>query len=193
MARARAAERRDAGVGASDVADAVTPNWFVRSVKREEGLADRAGWLVFTLAVCVVLGAAVGPAMLLGWAVYGAWVWRAPQARTAPDPFLLAVTAVILLVGATATVALAPPQDMVLGIWWRVQPGLGLGYSAWLVRAWGWAAVEAVAEEPGTVCIPVGQGASGQAPASKDSEAEPAIAISIEELEKGSDRDVSVD
>lgn len=141
-ARARRQDRRDVGVGDAAVAEVTTPSWVRRSIMREDGMDNQAGWAVYTIAVIAVVAVAVGPALVLGWVVYAMWVWRSPS--TAAKPSWEAPAAVALLAGLLAGLSqVTHPVDGVVDVWWRVQPAVGFAYTAWLTVAWGWPAVTA--------------------------------------------------
>lgn len=141
MAKARRADRSAVGVGDAAVAEAVTPPWIKRSIMREEGLGNQAGWALYTVAVVAVVAVAIGPGLALGWAVYALWAWRAPEAAVRPHWWPLAATALVVAVAMWATWVIAPPEQMWLGMWLRVQPVAAFLYAAWLTVAWGWPAV----------------------------------------------------
>lgn len=83
------------------------------------------------------------PALLLGWALYGAWVALHDKVGK-PNPWVPGVTAVVLFAAAWfwwSHTTYSTPGIRIQAQWWALQPALALALTAWLTRAYGWPAV----------------------------------------------------
>lgn len=148
--RARQIDRREAGVGDAMAVEVVTRDVFTRNVFREEGAGNTLAWFVLTSTVLSWTCVLVGPALLLGLALYGLWwalVPRLGPLRSWP----LALTGVVVSVAMAATWPWWSPEgtlNRVVTAWWNAQLPLGLLRAAWRVRAYGWAAVRTRTGKP---------------------------------------------
>jgi hypothetical protein len=162
MASARKHERYESGAGDMAVAEVTTRNVFHRSVAREDGLLNRMGWLVWTLTWMFWVAVLVGPALVLGKALYGLGVLASRRlGPLRPWPYLV-LAAVVAAISVGAWFAW-PPQgwDAVLRAYACAQAVLAPLRGAWLVRAWGWLGVKAApttraAVAPVVVAVPAG-------------------------------------
>lgn len=169
---ARRQERLEAGIGDSAFGEVTTRNVFYRSVHREEGAANLAGWLIWTLVWFSTTYVLVGPALLIGLGAYGIW-WRkvAAWGRMRSMPYFKAAGAVaavgVALLTAHSLLASAGVAHVLVGSWqaWPPEGGaaflavylwlqlaLGLVRAGWRVRAWGWPAVKRV-EQAATTAV----------------------------------------
>ncbi|MEJ6549499.1 hypothetical protein PQI66_08080 [Corynebacterium sp. USCH3] len=142
MLAARRDRRDRAGVGAAGVTEVVTPSVLYRVTHRggEAGGGTLQG--VLGLLGLTVMLAFTWPALLLGWAVYGAWVLLHSKVR--PSPWAPAVLAAVLFVAAWfwwSNTNHPTPGVRLQAQWWAIQPALGLTFTAWLTRAYGWPGV----------------------------------------------------
>lgn len=155
MVAARRRERAESGAGDMAVAEVTTRNVLHRNVMREDGLLNQLGWLIWTLGWMFWGALLVGPALLLGKALYGLGWLLAPRLGPVRSwPYLiLAVVAAGISVGAWFA---WPPSgwDSFLRAYACAQLTLGPARGAWLVRAWGWPGVKAPASG-GAVVAPV--------------------------------------
>ena len=159
---ARRQERLEAGVGDSAFGEVTTRNIFYRSGHREEGAANLAGWLIWTLTWISTTFVLVGPALLIGLGAYGIW-WRKIEAwgRMRSKPYFkaaLGVAAVGVTLLTTHSLLVSAGVTLIqIGSWraWPLEGGatflagylwlqlvLGLVRAGWRVRAWGWPAVK---------------------------------------------------
>lgn len=142
MLAARRDRRDRAGVGAAGVTEVVTPHLLHRVTHRggESGGGTLQGVLgLLGLTIGLVL---TWPALLLGWAVYGAWVLLHSKVR--PNPWAPTVLSVVLFFAAWfwwTNTTHATPGVRLQAQWWALQPALGLAITAWLTRAYGWPGV----------------------------------------------------
>lgn len=154
MLAARRADRD--GVDAGDVAatESVTPGLLHRIIHREEDGMNQTGWAVGALVGAGITAWAVGPALLGGAVIYGAWWYLVPRVgpvRIAPLAVVTALTA-----GVCGLIVMAmPPTGFWATVtaarhtaWWVGAPG----FAAWLTYAWGWAAVKS-ASSPSTTPV----------------------------------------
>lgn len=161
---ARQHERLEAGVGDSAFGEVTTRNVFYRSVHREEGAANLAGWFVWTLIWMSATYVLVGPALLIGLGAYGLW-WRKVEGwgRMRSMPYFKAAGAVaavgVAILTAHSLLATEGVTQILAGPWqaWPLEGDaafltaylwlqlmLGLVRAGWRVRAWGWPAVARV-------------------------------------------------
>lgn len=156
-AKARRFDRELAGAGDAAFNEITTRNLFYRNVMREEGAANALGWFVLTTGWMFWTAALVGPALVLGAALYGlAWALVPRLGRVRAWPFLL-----LALVALTITVTLWmiwPPSgwaSTLLSIWTGLQVVVGPLRAAQLTRANGWAAVSKRAKGAATAIAPI--------------------------------------
>lgn len=143
MLAARRDRRDRAGVGAAGVTEVVTPGIVYRVTHRGGEAGGSAA-----LGVLGLLGLTLGlvltwPALLLGWALYGAWVALHDKVGK-PNPWVPGVTAVVLFAAAWfwwSHTTYSTPGIRIQAQWWALQPALALALTAWLTRAYGWPAV----------------------------------------------------
>ena len=143
MLAARRDRRDRAGVGAAGVTEVVTPGIVYRVTHRGGEAGGSA-----VLGVLGLLGLTLGlvltwPALLLGWALYGAWVALHDKVGK-PSPWVPGVTAVVLFAAAWfwwSHTTYSTPGIRIQAQWWALQPALALALTAWLTRAYGWPAV----------------------------------------------------
>lgn len=159
---ARQHERLEAGVGDSAFGEVTTRNVFYRSVHREEGAANLAGWFIWTLIWMSATYVLVGPALLIGLGAYGLW-WRKVEGwgRMRSMPYFKAAGAVaavgVAILTAHSLLATEGVTQIHIGPWqaWPLDGGptflagylwlqlvLGLVRAGSRVRAWGWPAVK---------------------------------------------------
>ena len=82
MVAARRRERAESGAGDMAVAEVTTRNVLHRNVMREDGLLNQLGWLIWTAGWMFWGAVLVGPALLLGKALYGlGWLLARGSAR----------------------------------------------------------------------------------------------------------------
>ncbi|MBM6588919.1 hypothetical protein [Brevibacterium sp. RIT 803] len=169
---ARRQERLEAGVGDSAFGEVTTRNVFYRSVHREEGAANLAGWMIWTLIWMSATYVLVGPALLIGLGAYGIW-WRKVEewGRMRSVPYFKAAGAVaaigVAILTAHSLLATEGVTRILIGSWqtWPLEGGaafltgylwlqlvLGLVRAGWRVRAWGWPAVARV-ERAGATAV----------------------------------------
>jgi hypothetical protein len=136
-AKARRFDRELAGAGDAAFNEITTRNIFYRNVMREEGAANVVGWFVLTTGWMFWTAALVGPALVLGAALYGlAWALVPRLGRVKVWPFL-----VLALVALTTSVVLWiywPPSSWapsLLFIWTALQMTCGPLRAAQLTRA----------------------------------------------------------
>lgn len=142
MVAARRHDRYEVGAGDASFAEVTTRNLFHRSVMREEGAANVAGWFCFTVLCALAVVALAGPALLVSRVAYGIWWAMAPRwGRMSSWPY---AGLSVLLAGvawlALGRLALAGIEAF-LAWYGAVQVVLGVAWAGWLVRARGWAAV----------------------------------------------------
>lgn len=137
---ARRQDRYAAGVGDTAFGEVATRNVFHRSVFREEGAANTAGWLLWTLSWMGWGALLLGPAYLLSLVLYGLWWLRRTPMRPS-WPLLAAGVVAALGVGGLWVFGPADLWGRVLWAYIIVQLVLGLMRLAWMTRAYGWPAV----------------------------------------------------
>lgn len=144
LAAARRHEREEAGLGDAALRDVVTPNVVHRSVFREEGALNTAGWAVFTAAWVFWALVLAGPAWLLAWALFQVWMARIDKLgvpRVGPAVLgAAAVAAAGFMVGLIVGPHSAGMQ--LLAGYLLAQIVFGLLHLGWLSRAYGWPAVQ---------------------------------------------------
>lgn len=144
MAAARRQDRHSANAGDSAYSEVTTRNVFHRNVMREEGAANVIGWFCWTVIWMTAVALAIGLAIVLAWAIYGAWYRLTPRLghlRAAP---LLGAAITVLLVGFAIIWFSADGESSVsMPVYLLLQVVVGLGWAAWLTRAYGWQAVKA--------------------------------------------------
>lgn len=142
MVAARRHDRYEVGAGDASFGEVTTRNAFYRSVMREEGAANTAGWFCLTVLSVIVLAVLVGPALLVSRIAYGTWWAMVPKWGPMFSPPYLGLAA---LLGGIAWLALGrlSLEDLegFLVQYGAVQVVLGVAWATWLVRANGWAAV----------------------------------------------------
>lgn len=142
MVAARRHDRYEVGAGDASFGEVTTRNAFHRSVMREEGAANIAGWFCLTVLSVIVLAILVGPALLVSRIAYGTWWAMVSKWGRMVSPPYLGLAAVL---GGIAWLTLARlPLEGFEGFlvqYGAVQVVLGVAWAAWLVRANGWAAV----------------------------------------------------
>lgn len=157
-ARARRRDRTGAGIGDAATAEIVTPSMVRRSVMREEGAGNTAGWALWTAVWLLSVALLVGPAWALSRLVYLAWwttVPRVGRMRSLP----LALASLLALAGSIGSWWLWPPAGIgFLRLYGCAQLVLGLAWCAVLVRANGWAAVAAQVRSSSAKIAPVSVG-----------------------------------
>lgn len=172
---ARRQDRLEAGVGDSAFGEVTTRNVFYRSVHREEGAANLAGWLLWTLIWMSATYVLVGPALLIGMGAYSIWWGKVEEwGRMRSMPYFKAAGAVagvgVALLTAHALLVTEGVTHILIGSWqaWPLESGaafltiylwlqlvLGLVRAGWRVRAWGWAAVERLERAATTAVLAV--------------------------------------
>lgn len=142
MVVARRSDRYEVGAGDALFQEVTTRNFIHRSIFREEGAANTAGWAVFT-ALWLLAGAVVlGIAFTVSRIAYGiGWALVPRFGRMTMLPYLGAMWAVGGL--GALTLYLTKPEGATAFWSWFVlaQVVIGLVWAAWLVRANGWSAV----------------------------------------------------
>lgn len=142
MRTARRHDRYESGAGDATSSEVTTRSIIYRSIFREEGAANTLGWVLFTIGWVLVMLILVGPALLVSRIAYGiGWLMVPRWGRLAPGPFIgiaLILGITVWLVGrqwapegATGALATFGAIEGVLGVLW----------TAWLTRAFGWPAV----------------------------------------------------
>lgn len=142
MVIARRSDRYEVGAGDALFQEVTTRNVIHRSIFREEGAANTAGWAAFT-ALWLLAGAVVlGIAFIVSRIAYGiGWALVPRFGRMTMLPYLGAVW-VIGGLGALALYLTKPEGATAFWSWFLLaQVVIGLVWAAWLVRANGWAAV----------------------------------------------------
>lgn len=156
-AKARRFDRELAGAGDAAFNEITTRNIFYRNVMREEGAANVVGWFVLTTGWMFWTAALVGPALVLGAALYGlAWALVPRLGRVKVWPFL--VLAPVALTTTVTLWILWPPSGWattLLSIWTGLQVVVGPLRAAQLTRANGWAAVAQRAKGAATAIAPI--------------------------------------
>lgn len=141
--KARRADREQAGAGDAAFVEVTTRNVFTRNVMREEGPANVLGWFVLTATWMFWLAVLLGPALVLGAALYGlSWALVPRLGRVRSWPFLVA--SLCALLGSVLVFWLLPPDGWaawVLTGYLALQLVVGPLRAAYLARANGWAAV----------------------------------------------------
>lgn len=144
-ARARRQARYQAGVGDAAVGEVVTPNRIHRTIyKGDDRRIARALW-VGVREVSRALAA--GPGIAAAWGAYGLW-WRNVPAwgpmRWKPVAVVAAgaVPALLVIVGSVVWMHGDVP---LLGWYAMAQLVIAAARLSWLIRAYGWEAVEPTA------------------------------------------------
>ncbi|WP_145941602.1 hypothetical protein [Corynebacterium glyciniphilum] len=158
LAAAKADHKASIGAVAEASGEVVTPRLTARLIRGVEGAKATVGRLLAVLVIGGLVLVFTWPALILGYIIYGIWVQL--HSRLTPRTWIAAVAAVVTLVAGWMVWSLvghATNGDAVKALWWALQPGLGLAYTAWLVRAWGWSAVvtETAVVTPMTGFVPV--------------------------------------
>lgn len=155
MASARRQDRHSANAGDSAYSEVTTRNVFHRNVMREEGAANVIGWFSWTVIWMTAVALAIGPAIVLAWAIYGVWYRLTPRLghlRAAP---LLGAATTALLVGFAIIWFAAGESSLTLPAYLLLQLVVGLVWAAWLTRAYGWQAVSARQKASGSKIAPI--------------------------------------
>ena len=160
---ARRGDRSGVGVGDAAYAEVSTPDIVTRTVMRGEGISGKLGWLVMGGAAAVLFLLAVGPAWLTSRVAYLVWWVMVPRwGSVRAWPYLVGSVLPALVVAAAPHLL----SEHVLTVQWvGAQLGLGMLWAAWLVRASGWAAVEARESAHGDAIRAVHLSSGGEAPA----------------------------
>lgn len=155
--KARRFDRELAGAGDAAFNEVTTRSLFYRNVMREEGAANTIGWFVLTTGWMFWTAALVGPALVLGAALYGlAWALVPRLGRVRAWPFL--ALALVALATTVTLWMLWPPSGWapsLLFIWTALQMICGPLRAAQLTRANGWAAVAQRAKGAATAIAPI--------------------------------------
>ena len=156
-AKARRFDRELAGAGDAAFNEVTTRNIFYRNVMREEGAANVVGWFVLTTGWMFWTAALVGPALVLGAALYAlAWALVPRLGRVKVWPFL-----VLALVALATSVTLwtiwlqSGWASTLLFIWTALQLTCAPLRAAQLTRANGWAAVAKRAKAAASAIAPI--------------------------------------
>lgn len=160
---ARRGDRSGVGVGDAAYAEVSTPGIVTRTVMRGEGISGKLGWLVMGGAAAALFALAVGPAWLTSRVAYLVWWVMVPRwGSVRAWPYLVGSVLPALVVAAAPHLL----SEHVLTVQWvGAQLGLGMLWAAWLVRASGWAAVEARESAHGDSIRAVHLSSGGEAPA----------------------------
>lgn len=142
MVIARRSDRYEVGAGDALFQEVTTRNFIWRSIFREEGAANTAGWALFTMIYLVVAAFVVGGAFVISRISYGiGWALVPKYGRMTMIPYIGLVWAL----GGLGALGLhmTKPEGLEAVVSWFVLAQLvfGLVWAAWLVRANGWAAV----------------------------------------------------
>lgn len=99
-----------------------------------------------------------GPAIGLGWAIYGIWYRSVPQwGPLRWKALAVAASASTIPVAVIAAVAWLGSGVPLWGWWLLAQPVAGIAYAAWLSYAYGWDAVPARdADAPAPIRVRIG-------------------------------------
>lgn len=145
LLRASRRRARD-GSSAGDVAgiEAVTPSRLVRSIRREEGAANTIGWVIYTAIEYGLRAVIIGPAEVLGWAIYGLW-WTQTERWGRLRAWPLVLLALLLGVGAwfASTRVALEPLYLVCFYYAAAQIVLAPLFTAVNTRLYGWSAAKA--------------------------------------------------
>lgn len=162
MVSARRSDRYDVGAGDASFSEVTTRNVLYRSVMREEGAANTAGWFCFTAIWVLWLVLLVGPGLVISRIAYGLWWVMVPKwGRMFPLPYV-GLAAAAGGVGWLALDHLALEGFVaVLAHCTAIQLVLGLAWAGWLVRVNGWSAVARRQKQSGAkvdrIIVPVHQ------------------------------------
>lgn len=152
-------DHKDAiGAVAEATGEVITPRLTARLIRGVEGTKATLGRLLAVLVIGGLVLVFTWPALILGRVLYGAWVQL--HSRLTPRAWIAAVAAVVALVAGWVVWTMTDHDtngDAVTALWWSLQPGLGLAYTAWLAHAWGWSAVvtETAVVTPAVGFVPV--------------------------------------
>lgn len=156
MVATRRYDRYEVGAGDTPFSEVTTRGVFYRSVMREEGAANIAGWVCFTVIWMFVLAIVAGPALLVSRIAYCIWWAMSPKwGRMSPLPYL----GIAALLGSVTWLTLGrlslEGTELFLTQYAAVQVVLGVAWAAWLVRANGWAAVARREKQSGKKVNPI--------------------------------------
>lgn len=144
MSAARRHERSEAGLGDAVYGEVSTPNIIHRSIFREEGALNTAGWAWWTLTWVAWSLVLLGPAWALAWLLYRAWMHQIDRLGPPRMGPAVGAAAGVLVVGALVGLWL-PPQPLwvdLLAGYLHLQAVAALGHLGWLSWAYGWPAVQ---------------------------------------------------
>jgi hypothetical protein len=158
LAAAKADHKDAIGAVAEATGEVVTPRLTARLIRGVEGAKATVGRLLAVLVIGGLVLVFTWPALILGHILYGVWVQL--HSRLTPRAWIAAVAAVVALVAGWVVWTMTDHNtngDAVKALWWSLQPGLGLAYTAWLTHAWGWSAVitETTVTPPAVGFVPV--------------------------------------
>ena len=159
MATARKKERGTVGAGDAAATEVITPNIWVRMTQTEDAGFTTILWAATRL---IVLALVIGPAFLIGKALYG--LRYALLSRLGPMriwPWLVATG--VALAASIATWYVWPANDPIGRLWIYLQVVGGFARTAYLVYAYGWLAVQRTPRSGG-VEVEVGVEAPVEAP-----------------------------
>ncbi|WP_353113252.1 hypothetical protein [Microbacterium sp.] len=132
------------GVAESARHEDITPSLFRRMLATNDGAKEQMARLIWVPLIFLMIGLAVGPAMLLAAAIYAGLWWHSPKIGRLWDwPWYIAggvVATVLFLVG---TFMEATPTFT--QIWGWIQLPLGLLFVGLHIQRCGWAAVRPLA------------------------------------------------
>ncbi|MGN0094846.1 MAG: hypothetical protein ACI38U_02175 [Corynebacterium sp.] len=158
MAAARRQERQGIDAGDAPASEVITPGFFRRITRHEDGDMNIVGWTVVTAVALALAAWLIGIGVLVGWLIYMTWWWLVPRVPKL-DPIRVTPLAGVATAAAgvcALTWLIAPPVGMwddLVALWQRAQWVIAPAYAAWLTYAWGWTAVTKAASTPSATLI----------------------------------------